>query len=75
MEAGRGMRLVEGKGKAFAGEVFEQIIDKNTQHGESWLPPVRSTDKSGDLVLQSLRTVALAVGPKIGVGPRGFQSY
>ena len=44
----RGLRLVEGSGKSLADAIFGQFIDKQPQHEESWVPQVRSTDKSGD---------------------------
>ena len=68
----RGLRLVEGNGKALAEAVFGQMIDKHPQHEESLVPPVRPTDRSENPALQSLRTVTLAVDPKVSVGPRGF---
>ena len=71
----RGLRLVGGNGKALAEAVFGQMIDKHPQHEKSWVPPVRPTDGSDDPALRSLRTVTLAVDPKVGVGPRGFRSY
>ena len=39
------------------------------------MPPVRPTDRSDGPALLSLRTVALAVDPRAGVGPRGFRLY
>ena len=66
---------MEGNGKAQAGAVFGQMIDKRPQHVDYWVPPVRSTDKNDDPVLLSLRKVTLAVVPKAGVGPRGYRSY
>ena len=71
----RGLRLVEGNGKAPAKAVFGKMIDKHPQHEKSWVPPVRPTDRSDDPALLSLRTVALAVDPKAGVGLHGFQSH
>ena len=69
------LRLVEGNGKALAEEVFDRMTDKHPQHEESWVPPVRSTDKSDDPVLLSPRAVTLTVDPGAGVGPRGFRTY
>ena len=60
----RGLRLVAGNGKALKEEAFEQVIDKHPQHEESWVPPGRSTDKSDNPVLLSLRTITLSVDPK-----------
>ena len=59
-----GLRLVAGNGKALKEEAFEQVIDKHPQHEESWVPPGRSTDKSDNPVLLSLRTITLSVDPK-----------
>ena len=71
----RGLHLVEGNSKALAEEAFELITNKHPQHEKSWVPPARPTDGSDDPALRSVRTVALAVDPKVGVGPRGFRTY
>ena len=66
---------MEGNGKALAEVAFELMIDKHPQHEGAWVLPVRPADGSDGTVLLSLSTVALAVDPKAGVGPRGFRSY